>query len=217
MTEVITRTSVGAVCDRVLIQQCVEVLRAGGVIVYPSDTVYGLGCDATNPDAVARVRRIKGREESQPILAMIADLGMLEQYAVLTPLSRKLSAEFLPGPLSLILTAHTPTLSPIASSDGSLGFRIPNYPFCLALAEAFHTPITATSVNRSGREQPRTVVEMLTQLGTQADDVTLVIDVGELPTQIPSTVVDGRGTTLRILREGALPSEKLVGFFSTLG
>jgi L-threonylcarbamoyladenylate synthase len=198
--------------DPTLISRCVDILARGGVIVYPTDTVYGLGADATNPDAVARVRNIKGKQSDRPILAMVADIAMLEQYAEQTPLSRKLAAAFLPGPLSLILKAHTKALDPIVSEDGSLGFRISKHPFCLAVADAFHKPITSTSVNRSGMVQPRVVGDMLAQLGTAAQEIDLVVDAGDLMEHTPSTIVDARGKSVVVVREGAISRDRLLGF-----
>jgi len=95
------------------VSRAVEGLRRGGVLIYPTDTVYGLGADATNPDAVARVRAIKGRDAHKPILAMVSDMDMLERYAEVTPLARTLAARFLPGALTLVLT---PTEGVLAST-----------------------------------------------------------------------------------------------------
>ena len=192
------------------VDEGVSVFRAGGVIVYPTDTVYGLGADATNSKAVELVRTIKGRDAAKSILALVADRAMLEQYAEVTPLAARLAGAFWPGPLSLVLTVRNDTLASIASTDGSAGFRMPNHAWCTALVAAYGRPITSTSVNRSGRAQPKTLPDMLDQLGIQADRISLVVDAGTLPVTAPSTIVDARGDTPLILREGTISRDNIV-------
>ena len=186
------------------------ILGGGGVIIYPTDTVYGLGADATNPQAVERVRTIKGRAAETPILAMVRDVEMLREYAHLTPLAEQLASTFLPGPLTLVLSPRTNALEPIAAPDGSVGFRIPDHPVCSAISSAFPKPITSTSLNRSGLPQPRTLSAMLEQVGEQAALVGTVIDHGTLPESLPSTIVDARDDAPRIVREGAIAAADII-------
>jgi L-threonylcarbamoyladenylate synthase len=195
-----------------VIKKAATILLEGGVIVYPTDTVYGLGADATNRDAVRRVVQAKQRDPEKPMLVMVRDLTMVESMAELTSLARALAEAFLPGPLSLQLekTQHAPE-APIG--DGfSIGIRMPKNRFCRSLAEQFDMPITSTSVNRAGEAQPRTLDAMLAALGDQAKNIDLVIDAGTLPESLPSTLVDARGEKAIILREGALSSETLSSF-----
>jgi len=188
-----------------VIDTAVTSLRGGGVIVYPTDTVYGLGADATNEDAVGLVRRLKGREDDKPILALVSDMNMLEAYAYVTPLAHALAHTFLPGPLSLVLTAKDTQLQPVMSPDESVGFRMPAHPISLALAKGLGRPITSTSVNRSGQPQPRQLEAMIDQLATQErDNLDIVIDNGELKASPPSTIIDARGEKAIVLREGAI-------------
>ena len=194
------------------ITTCVKSLRQGEVIVYPTDTVYGLGADATNKRAVDQVRTIKGRDREKPILAIVSDNTMLARYAVLTPLAQALVDEFLPGPLTLVLTTHSTLLSPIMNTDGSAGFRIPDNSFCRDLVYSFGAPITSTSVNHSGMKQPQTLPAMLQQVKEHAEIIQAVVDVGILPQQKPSTIVDARGTRARVIREGVLPLSLLRRF-----
>lgn len=195
-----------------VVQECVRVLDSGGVIVYPTDTVYGLGVDATNGDAVALVRKIKRNDATKPILAMVSDGVELSRYAQVTPLARTLVNEFLPGPLSIVLEGKGEGLKPVCSSDGSLGFRMPDHIFCLTLARAFGRPITSTSVNRSGMAQPYAISTMLAQLGDEANHISLVVDMGPTVKHTPSTIVDARGTSVRIVREGEILRDRFVGF-----
>jgi len=193
--------------DSHTVASCTAALQQGGVIVYPTDTVYGLGANATNKDAVLKIRAIKGRTDTKPILAIVEDLDMLAQYAIITPLARVLATAFLPGPLTLILNTHSTSLSAIAHSDGSVGFRIPDSFFCRNLLHAFGRPITSTSVNRSGMEQPDTLADMLAQLNTPNTRIATVVDAGTLPSSPPSTIVDVReGHTCKVMREGAIPA-----------
>ena len=177
--------------------------------MYPTDTLYGLGADATNDTAVAAVRTIKGRDDIKPILAMVSGIAMLEQYAVVTPLARRVAEKFLPGQVTLVLHSRNDVLRPVAAPDGSVGFRMPNHSFCLALVEQFGKPVTSTSVNRAGSKPPRTPEEMLGQLGVEVSHIECVVDAGVLPTLLPSTILDVRGDLLVVVREGAVRAQEI--------
>jgi len=188
------------------------ILAQGDVIIYPTDTVYGLGADATNTKAVACVRTLKDREADKPILAIVADTAMLERYAVMTPLARALALEFWPGPLTIVLDTTNDSLASIVASDGSAGFRVPAHKFARELAYGLGRPITSTSVNRSGVPPQRTATAMRTQLNERECSVARVIDHGVLIESAPSTVVDARGSVLQVLREGAVSYAALQRF-----
>lgn len=185
------------------------VLRSGGVIVYPTDTVYGLGADAKNADAVERIVRIKQRDANKPMLVMVASLDEAAAFAEVTPLARSLAAEFLPGPLSLELAKNDASLLPPIGGLDFVAIRIPDHFFCSALARRYRAPITSTSVNVTGHEQPRTLDAMLEALGPNTELVDLVIEGGTLPASQPSTLVDARGERASILREGAVSRDML--------
>ncbi len=180
------------------------VLRRGGVILYPTDTLYGLGADALSDDAVAKVRRIKRRDEKKPIYAMAESLAALETYAEISGDARVLARAFWPGSLTLIFSKKPTVETGIARGIKTFGARASNNPFCLALARAFAKPYTATSANKSGKKPERSLEKILSQLGKGASDIDLVIDAGELPERMPSTVVDTRPGELAILREGSV-------------
>lgn len=184
-----------------------RVLAEGGVVLYPTDTVYGLGADATSERAVETVRRIKGRERSKPILALVSDMAMLAAYARLTPRAFVLAQAFLPGPLTLVLDPLGAALKPLWAPDGSVGFRMPDHPLCQALPYAFGRPITTTSANRAGMTQPATLRGMCAQLGPTTSPM-LVLDDG-VRTGSPSTIVDVRGDVAHIVREGALSRARI--------
>jgi len=197
-----------SVSDKQL-NEAVAALRRGSVIAYPTDTVYGLGADATNPEAVMKIRTIKQRVDDKPILALVADYAMLEEYAVITPLARILAERYLPGPLSLVLTASDERLAPIAGKDNAVGFRMPNHPVCTELARAFGRPITSTSFNKTGEPQATALEQMKKQVGQYADMIDVTLEYGVLPQSSPSTVVDARGEKAVVLREGAISKEQL--------
>ncbi len=188
--------------EKDIIKKSVNVLENSGVIVYPTDTVYGLGADATNEKAIAKVRDIKSRDSSKPILVMVSDVEMLEKYAFVTPLARNLVKEFLPGKLSIVLEGRGGVLEGIQNEDGSVGFRIPDNSFCLNLVKKLGKPITSTSVNISGMRQATRLECMLNQINEKLNYVDLVIDAGELKKKRASTVVDARFDTVKVLRKG---------------
>ena len=162
------------------VSSALEVLRAGGVILYPTDTLYGLGTDALSDEAVAKVYAIKGREEMRPIHAIVADIEMAERYAELNDEARLLLKDLPTGKLTVI-SKKKDLNSGIARGIDTFGFRIPDNDFCIALARAFDGPITATSANKSGAKPGQTVPKILAQLGDAASDIGLVIDAGDPP------------------------------------
>ncbi len=190
-------------------QKSAEILRAGKVIIYPTDTLYGLGADALSDDAVATIYAIKGREEGKPVHCIVADMVMAAEYAEADDIARRLAARFFPGPLTLVLKKRKGIETGIARGIGTIGIRVPDHPFCLALARAFGGPVTTTSANKSGEAPERSVEKVLAQLGDPAGLIALTIDEGELPERLPSTVVDVSGDRPLILREGAIPVSEI--------
>ena len=208
------------------VKNAVKELAAGGVIIYPTDTLYGLGADALSDKAVGKVYKIKGRDERKPVHAIVADIKMIAKYAEAPDMARMLAKEFLPGPLTLILKKKAGIKTGIARGISKIGFRIPDNKFCLALAKKFGKPITTTSANKSGRKTERTVGAILKQLGigdshsnvlqnVRMRNIDLVIDACELPERQPSTVVDLSGKEPVILREGAIPAADIWNLLGT--
>ena len=182
------------------------VLRKGGVIIYPTDTLYGLGADAFSDSAVEKVYAIKGRDPQKPIHAVFADFTMVEEYAIVNDAARKLAAEFLPGPLTMVLQKKPGVTGGIGNGE-TIGIRIPDNDFCLELAKTFGKPFTTTSANKSGVDPESDIQKIIDQLGEAVD---LVIDGGVLPMSAPSTVVNLISGTPVILREGAISSEQIL-------
>jgi L-threonylcarbamoyladenylate synthase len=177
------------------------VLARGGIVVYPTETAYGIGADATNPTAVARVFAIKGRDDGKPLSVLMASQGMAREYAILTPVARRLWRRFLPGPLTLVIPAR--------SVGGTWGIRVSSHPFAAALVRAYGRPITATSANRSGMPPLYDSGAIIRAFGRRRIQPDLLIDAGVLPHRTPSTVVSCTPTDIAVLRIGAIPKSDI--------
>lgn len=185
-----------------------KALRAGGIVLYPTDTVYGLAVDVTNPDAVKRLYALKRRAEGKPVLILVEDVASIEKYAVMNEAARSFAKRFLPGALTLVLPA-TDALAKGFAADGTVGIRVSGDPFCLALAREFGAPFTSTSANVAGMETRASVSEILAQFGERADMIALAIDAGKRENRQPSTVVSCVSDVPVVLREGAIPASEL--------
>lgn len=185
-------------------QKAAEILVRGGMIVYPTDTLYGLGVDAFSDETVDKVYALKARDPKKPIHAVFANVDMIEEYAEINAAARTLIQEFLPGPLTLVLRKKSQVQGGIARGMETIGVRIPDNMFCVATADAFGRPFTATSANTAGNVTGRTIPEILEQFGEGKSYIDLVVDAGELVVRKPSTVVDVTSGVPVILREGAI-------------
>jgi L-threonylcarbamoyladenylate synthase len=194
-------------------EECVArvaaVLRKGGVILYPTDPLYGLGADAFSDAAVAKIYEIKNRDASKPMHCVVADIPMAETYAELDPRARLLAQRYLPGPLTLVVAKKPAVTSGIARHIATIGIRIPANAFCIALARSFGKPYTTTSANASNSPQRRHIDDIVAQMGENASLIDLVIDAGALPMRFPSTIVDTSSPELRILREGMISARQI--------
>jgi L-threonylcarbamoyladenylate synthase len=187
-----------------------EVLRSGGVVLYPTDTLYGLGADALSDEAVAKVFRIKGRNEGKPVHAIVSDIEMAAQYGEVSDIVRRMVEALPRGKVTYIVKKKEGIESGIAKGIDTFGFRIPDNDFCIAMIEAFDGPVTATSANRAGEAPQRSVEAILHQLGENADMIDLVVDGGELPQREPSTVIDISGAVPRIVRTGEVSEAQIL-------
>ncbi len=185
-----------------LLEEAVACLRRGGLVAFPTETFYGLGANALDPDAVARVFRVKGRPEFKPILVLVDSVKMAESLALeVSDLARGLMAAYWPGPLTLVLRAAPTVPVELAAGTGTVGMRIPAHPVALALVRAASFPVTAPSANPSGEEPPVTAERVREFLGRRVD---LILDGGPTPGGRPSTVLDLSVSPPRVLRAGAL-------------
>ena len=180
------------------IEHAASVLRAGGVIIYPTDTIYGLGCDITNPAAIERVQRIKGRDANKPMSFVCATLNDVDRYARVSAYARPLLEQCLPGAYTFVLPAADGAPLALTTGQQTVGLRIPDHPVPLALVSALGAPILSTSANFSTQEvitEPRDLEE---QMGSLVD---LILASGSLPVQ-PSSVVSLVGDRAEVLRAG---------------
>jgi L-threonylcarbamoyladenylate synthase len=182
-----------------------QALDAGRLIVYPTDTLYGLGCDPFDGRAVERVFAVKRRPADQPIALALAHPDQIPTYASVSPISRGFIAKHLPGPVTILLRATAEAPAPLVSAGGLLGIRVPDHPVARSFAKAFG-PITTTSANLHGGPSPATCEAARRQLG---DAVDLYIDCGPAPHGTESTIVDVSGDSVNVMREGVLRREEL--------
>lgn len=193
--------------DRSAIDRAAAVLRAGGLVALPTETVYGLGADAQDADAVRSIFAAKGRPPDNPLIVHLADADELDRVASgITPLARSLAARFWPGPLTIVLDA-LPTL-PAVTTGGlvTVAVRVPDHAVARAIIATAGVPVAAPSANRSGRPSPTTADHVAHDLGDHLD---LLVDGGPTGLGVESTVVDARGVLPIVYREGALTREQL--------
>lgn len=193
-----------SITDPHAISHAVTALKRGDLIIYPTETCYGLGVDATNPTAVSQLLAYKGDRHRQVSIAVNSQ-KMAEQYVELNSLSNNLYQHFLPGPLTVISASRHHVDSRLESSTGTLGVRYPQHDFALQLITAFGSPITATSANTSGKKEPYSITDWqkYTTSAKQAM-VALFLDAGTLSERPTSTVVDTTLNDPLILRQGEL-------------
>ncbi|HWN12048.1 MAG TPA: L-threonylcarbamoyladenylate synthase [Pyrinomonadaceae bacterium] len=184
-----------------------KTIARGGIIAFRTDTFYGLGADPLNAAAVRRIRELKGREESSPILLLISDLAEAERFiAYQSEIFKKISERFWPGPLTLVGIARPELPSELTSGTGTIGVRLPDNESVRALVSACGGGLTATSANLSGKPPARTAKDVLNYFPVGLD---LIIDGGEVNATQASTVLDLSGSEARIVREGAVTREEL--------
>ncbi len=188
---------------------------AGGVIVFPTDTFYGLGADPFSPEGIEKVYALKGRPPERTLLVLVDGVARIERFAAgLTEPHLALVGRYWPGPLTLLFPARAGLRPEIVSAGGEVALRLPGTPLCRAVVSAAGGALTGTSANRSGDAPPRSAAEALNSLGKAAD---LVVDGGTLPPSRVSTLLSLAGGRLRILREGAVGRDELERFFAERG
>ena len=189
------------------VQAASAILRSGGLVAFPTETVYGLGADATNAQAIARIFAAKGRPSSNPLIVHVADVTVARRYATTWPeAATKLATEFWPGPLTLVLPKSLAIVDAVTAGRGTVGLRVPDHPLALELLRAFDGPIAAPSANKSNRISPTTAQHVRDELG---DAVDLILDGGPCSVGIESTVLDLSGGMPTILRPGGVSREQI--------
>jgi L-threonylcarbamoyladenylate synthase len=191
-----------------------QLLMEGSLVAFPTETVYGLGADATNAQAVARIYEVKGRPADHPLIVHIADLKYLEQWISEIPeYAIALARKFWPGPMTLILRRSELAKDFLTGGQETVGIRIPANSLALGLLEAFHklggAGIAAPSANRFGQVSPTTAEAVQEELGSYLSDRDLVLDGGPSVVGVESTIIDCTGELPRILRPGAITIEMI--------
>ncbi|HID56987.1 TPA: threonylcarbamoyl-AMP synthase [Candidatus Poribacteria bacterium] len=190
------------------VSQAVETLKSGGIVIFPTDTVYGVGADSYNPKAISRLYEVKGRERSKPIPLLVSSVGQVEEIADSIPEGfYRLVDRFWPGGLTVVLSVKRGRMPDLLNQGGeTLGFRMPDHDLTLEMAECLGRPIAATSANPSGEEAVRSFEEFKVEFLERVD---LAIDGGECIGGTPSTVIDLTSSPPRLIREGSIPAAQI--------
>jgi L-threonylcarbamoyladenylate synthase len=193
------------------VTEAAQVILNGGVVIYPTETIYGLGANALEPKVVEKVYSIKERTKSNPILVLIPDRSALDELTLEVPeVADKLISAFWPGPLTIVFKAAPVISSILTAGSGKLGIRLSSDKFCSELLRICGIPITSTSANLSGEANPNSIAMINRKV---LDGVDLIVDGGTLSSKVPSTVVDVASGKLELIREGAVPYTKILEIF----
>lgn len=189
-----------------LLKEAVDALKRGELVAFPTETVYGLGADASSEVALSRLYSVKGRPTNHPVIVHIADVANLSDWAIEIPeQAYKLAAKFWPGPMTLILKRQLHVSDAVTGGQDSVGIRIPSHPLALELLAAFGGGVAAPSANRFGKLSPTTAQSVVEGLG---HDVSVVLDGGPCQVGIESTIISLVGS-VRILRPGMLSQSQI--------
>ena len=180
-------------------------LNDGKLIVYPTETLYGLGANALDPNAVKRVFMAKNRPFDMPLSVAVSDTRMLDQVAILDQTSKTLARKFMPGPITLLLTKKPVIPDIVTAASDEVGIRMPDHPLALKLIGSFG-PITSTSANLHSKPDPIMIAGSVKDLGKAVD---YYIDCGKSKLGIHSTIVAVREGEIEIIRQGAIPVRKI--------
>ncbi len=182
-----------------LIAQVVDCLRQGGVIIYPTDTTYGIGCDIFNKKAVKKIFQIKQRDQRKPFSFICSDLAEISSYAQVSNFAFKIMKRYLPGPYTFVLEASKVVPESLSTRQKTVGVRIPDDPICQAIVRELGQPLVTTSANISGEKTPADPYEIHQKMGNLVD---MVIDGGILMDEA-STVISLINDEIDVLRQGA--------------
>jgi L-threonylcarbamoyladenylate synthase len=189
------------------IKLAVAILKKGGIVAFPTDTVYGLGADPLNEQAVDRIYKVKKRPHNLSLPLLLADKSDLLKVASVVPeIAWQLAERFLPGGLTLVLIKSPWVPRSVTAGGDTVAVRIPDHPVPIALIRGLGTPIVGTSANLSGKPSPVTAEEVREQLG---DEVDFIIDCGRCPGGTESTVLDVSSEVPTLMREGAIPKVEI--------
>ncbi len=197
------------------IQTAVSILKKGGLVIFPSDTVYGLLVDAGNEKAVKKLIEFKSRPPGKAVSVFVSGLAMMENFAEISGKQQETLKKIIPGPFTVILKSKHKINRLLESEKGTLGLRVPKYEYVKKLIKKFAGPLTATSANLSSRPPHYSVKTLLSGLSEKKKKlIDLIVDVGDLPRNKPSTVIDFTEPAVKILRQGDVSFSKLEKYIS---
>lgn len=189
------------------LDHAVSLLRAGRLVAFPTETVYGLGADASNDEAVKKIFAVKGRPADHPVIVHLPDAAQLEHWASAVPeRAQRLASRFWPGPLTLVLPRAASVHDVVTGGQDTVGLRVPSHPLALELLRRFGRGLAAPSANKFGRLSPTTAEHVRSELGESVD---LILDGGACPVGIESTIVDLSGDEPALLRPGRISKQEL--------
>lgn len=193
------------------VERAAASIRAGGLVAVPTETVYGLAADATNPAAVARIFEVKGRPAGHPLIVHLADAGDLATWAPdASPVAQQIGATVWPGPVTVLVPRPTSIPAIVTGGRDSVGLRVPAHEMTRDLLRRVGVPLAAPSANRFGAVSPTTAAHVSTDLGDRLDPVRdVVLDGGPCPIGVESTIVDCTSAPPEILRAGAVTREQI--------
>ena len=192
------------------VRRASEIVKSGGLVIYPTETIYGLGCDPLSVKAVERVFEVKGaREKPLPVLA--SDIKDVERIAYLLGKARQVAVRFWPGPLTLVLPKTVVLPSIVTSNLDSVGVRVPDHDVAIQLIRLSSGLLVGTSANETGETPPRSAQEVANQIG---DEVDIILDGGPTSFGLPSTVIDWTSERPKILRRGPLSMKEILSVSS---
>ncbi|MBL7169777.1 MAG: threonylcarbamoyl-AMP synthase [Candidatus Aenigmarchaeota archaeon] len=185
------------------ISRSIGVLNAGGLVVYPTETCYGIAADPTNQKAVEKLLKYKKKRYGKAVLIAVSDKKMAKEYVKINEIAENIYDNYLPGPISVVSKSKGKVAQGIEADDGTLGVRIPDYEMVLKLVKKLGKPITSTSANVSYKKNPYSIQDILDNTSKKQQGlIDLIIDAGELPKRKPSTVINTTLNEIQILREG---------------
>jgi len=192
-----------------IIEQAVKALKDGLLVIFPTETCYGVGVDATNQEAVDKMLVYKARREGKPISVAVTGKEMADKYVGINDIAENLYENYLPGPITVVSKSLQKTAKGLESEFGTLGIRVPDYLFILDLIKTLDKPITSTSANVSYKPNPYSIDQLLSELPQkQQKMIGLIIDAGKLPKNPTSTVVDTTLNNLNVMRQGSISFQK---------
>ncbi|MCA9376910.1 threonylcarbamoyl-AMP synthase [Candidatus Nomurabacteria bacterium] len=188
-----------------IIAEAVKTLNSGGIVVYPTETCYGIGVDATDQKAVDRLMEYKSRREGKPLSVAVCDANMASEYVEINDIAQNLYENYLPGPITVVSKGKGKVANGVESEYGTLGIRIPDHELILDIVRKLGRPVTSTSANMSYKPRPYSVSALLNDLPEKyKGHLDLIIDAGVLPKNDPSTVVDTTLNNMNVMRQGSL-------------